>query len=103
MTEKLNTTDLVAQLREEGAEARGLACGGLCLRAAEEIKRLRAEVADLKCSVVAFGAPAAARWAENFNLPPRHIHPTHYDILQRAGARMDDFVRGEVPGVQSHG
>lgn len=61
-----------------------------------EIARLRAENADLRESVIAFGAPWAASYARDFGFPPGHLHPTHYDILARAGARMDDFIRGDV-------
>lgn len=57
---------------------------------------LAAEVADLQCSVIAFGAPAMHQWAQNHGLPRGHLHPKHYDILARAGARMDDFTRAEV-------
>ena len=50
---------------------------------------------DLKASVIAFCAPHAARYAEDFGLPPGSLHPTHYDLLQRCGARMDDFTRAD--------
>jgi hypothetical protein len=63
--------------------------------AADEIIRLRAENADLRVSVVAFGAPWAVQDAQDWGAPPKHIHHTHYDILARAGARMDDFTRWE--------
>ena len=67
---------------------------GVPFAAASEIEWLRAEVADLKISVIAFGAPAAARYACEFGFSENHMHPAHYDILKSAGARMDDFVRG---------
>ncbi|MBX9697889.1 MAG: hypothetical protein K2X74_00575 [Acetobacteraceae bacterium] len=54
------------------------------------------EVDDLRSSVVAFGAPWAVQWARDHGLPDRHIDPTHYDILARAGARMTNFVRADV-------
>jgi hypothetical protein len=57
---------------------------------------LAAEVADLKISVIAFGATAMHQWAQYHGLPRGHLHPEHYDILARAGARMDDFTRAEV-------
>ena len=60
-----------------------------------EIKRLQNEVADLRCSVIAFGSPWAVEHAREFGFPPGHLHSTHYDILARAGARMDDFTRHE--------
>jgi hypothetical protein len=56
----------------------------------------RAEIADLKTSVVAFCAPWAAQYAEMFGLPAGHLHPTHYDILAKCGARMDDFTRADL-------
>ena len=65
-----------------------------------EIERLRAEIADLKISVIAFGGPAMAEWARDFKLPPGHLHPVHYDILEAAGARMDSFTRAELPDVK---
>ena len=54
------------------------------------------EIADLRASVVAFGAPWSVEYARERGLPPKHLDPAHYDILARAGARMDDFVRGEL-------
>jgi len=58
-----------------------------------EITRLRAEVADLRISVIAFCGPFAAEYARDRGYPHNHLHPHHYDILAKAGARMDDFVR----------
>ena len=60
---------------------------------ATEIERLRAEVAELRASVVAFGAPWAASYAEQHGAPKGAFHHRHYDILAAAGARMDDFTR----------
>ena len=57
---------------------------------------LRAEIADLKTSVVAFGAVWAVQYARDYGLPDNHLHPTHYDILLKAGARMDQFVRADI-------
>lgn len=53
------------------------------------------ENVDLKCSVIAFGSVWAAKYASDWDMLPTHIDATHYDILERAGARMDDFVRSE--------
>jgi hypothetical protein len=61
--------------------------------AAAEIERLQAENADLKMSVIAFCAPWAVSHAQASGLPDMHLHPTHYDILERSGARMDGFTR----------
>lgn len=67
---------------------------------AQEIARLKAENADLKTSVVAFGAVHAVTYAKQWGLPDGHLHPHHYDILEKAGARMVDFTRaalGDAP------
>lgn len=61
--------------------------------AAAEIERLRAEVAELQTSVVAFGAPWAVKYAKEHGAPKRALHHRHYDILAAAGARMVDFTR----------
>jgi hypothetical protein len=55
-----------------------------------------AEIADLKTSVIAFCGPWAAKYAEDFGLPDGHLHPTHYDILAKCGARMDNFTRADM-------
>jgi len=57
--------------------------------AAEEIKELRRDV-------IAFCAPWAAIYAHDHGLPDGHLHPVHYDILARCGARMDAFSRAET-------
>jgi hypothetical protein len=48
-----------------------------------------------RLDVIAFCAPWAITYARDRGLPEGHLHPTHYDILERYGARMDGFVRGE--------
>lgn len=63
---------------------------------ARRVEELEAENDDLKSSVIAFGGPWAVKYAEEFGLPPGHLHPTHYDILQNAGARMDGFSRAAL-------
>ena len=63
--------------------------------AASLIERLRRDVEELKETGVSFIAVHAIRWASDSGLPRDHLHPTHYDILARFGARMDDFVRHE--------
>lgn len=60
---------------------------------------LLAEIADLKQSVIAFCAPWAVTYARDFGFPEGHLHPTHYDILERCGARMVDFTRGSDPAL----
>ena len=67
-----------------------------------EIERLRAEIADLKISIIAFGCPPMMEWAKMHALPKNALYADHYDILQRAGARMDDFTRwDEAPKAAS--
>lgn len=67
-------------------------------QAMEREEGLRAEVADLKSSVIAFAGPAAVQWSEMFGLPKDHLHPHHYDLLERCGARLDDFTRAALKG-----
>jgi hypothetical protein len=59
-----------------------------------------AEIRDLKMSVVAFAAPSMVQWARDMDLPDNHLHPEHYDLLKRCGARMVDFKRGAFPEVE---
>ncbi len=56
----------------------------------------QAELRELRETVIAFTAPHAVQYARDFGLPEGHLHPTHYDILAKAGARMDDFTRAEI-------
>lgn len=53
-------------------------------------------VAELKEYVVAFGGPWAVQYSRDFGLPAGHLHPTHYDILEKCGARMNDFTRAMI-------
>jgi hypothetical protein len=62
-------------------------------RIAALIDRQAAEIADLKVSVAVFCAPVAVNRASSLGLPKNHIEAHYYDILENAGARMDDFVR----------
>jgi hypothetical protein len=59
------------------------------------MKRAADEIEDLRESVVAFGGLWAVAYGCDAGWPSGHLHPTHYDILARAGARLDDFVRHE--------
>lgn len=61
------------------------------------IARLKEERDDLRCSVIAFGGPWAVQYAHDHGLPPGHLHAVHYDLLARAGARMDNFTRALAP------
>ena len=87
----------LAKGKLEMSEAAGIVDGWKerAEKAEAENVRLRAEVVDLKSSVVAFCGPHAAKFARDFGLPPGHLHATHYDILERAGARLSDFTRWE--------
>jgi hypothetical protein len=67
---------------------------------ANRVAALEAQVADLKQSVIAFCAPWAAEYAQNFGLPSGSLHPTHYDILERCGARMDNFTRAVLTALR---
>ena len=62
-----------------------------------------ARIAMLEQDVIAFCAPWAVRYARDHGLPDGHLHPTHYDILERAGARMDDFTRAALSPSQPTG
>ena len=66
----------------------------------DALKALLAEIADLRSSVLAFAASAAVEHARAHGLPAGHLHPTHYDILARAGGRMTSFVRAELPAEE---
>jgi hypothetical protein len=57
---------------------------------------LEAENADLRALVIAFGAPWVVTYARERGLPEGHLYPTHYDILARCGARMDNFTRAAL-------
>lgn len=63
---------------------------------AATITALQAEVADWKQTAIAFGAPYMVQYAEAHGLPKNHLYDVHYDILERAGARMDDFTRAAL-------
>ena len=84
-------TDIIDELCDVGSFAEI----NVLSRARDEIERLRAENEDLKISVRAFGGPWAVSFAKNAGLPYGTMHPTHYDILAKAGARMDAFKRGD--------
>ena len=90
-------TDIVTRLRAGTTDGTSLtwAVTDIHQEAADQIERLRAENEDLKTSVIAFCGPWAARYASEWGLPEGTLHPTHYDILEKCGARMVDFVRGE--------
>ena len=55
----------------------------------------------LRETVIAFAGPHAVNYAKDFDLPDGHLHPAHYDILARCGARMDDFTRAALTANHS--
>lgn len=61
----------------------------------EAFEDMQREISDLKTTVIAFAGPWAAQWAKDRGLPDGHMHPTHYDLLARCGARMASFTRAE--------
>lgn len=61
------------------------------------------EIRDLKQTVLAFAAPHAVQHARDFGLPEGHLHPQHYDLLKRCGARMVAFTRHEAADVSRGG
>ena len=63
---------------------------------AAERDALRAELADANHTIVAYVAIRAVHHAEDLGLPKGHLAPHHYDILQKAGARMDSFTRAAL-------
>lgn len=71
-------------------------CDEVFIEAARRIAELEAENADLKCSVIAFGALWSVEYAKLHGLPDGHIAAEHYDILDRAGARMVNFTRAAL-------
>lgn len=62
----------------------------------EQLERVCAERDALQQLVITFCGPWAAMWAMEHDLPPGHLHPTHYDILASCGARMDDLTRADI-------
>ncbi len=57
------------------------------------VQSLEAELAEVRSTVVAFAAPWAVNYAKDMDLAPGELHPAHYDILEKCGARMDSFRR----------
>lgn len=57
------------------------------------IAELEDELAEARLSVIAFAGPAAQSYARERGYPPGMLHPIHYDILAKAGARMVDLRR----------
>ena len=85
--------DASAKLYNDPEESGLLACA---VTTAATLRAQAAEIERLRSDLIAFCGPWAATYARDHGLPDRHLHPTHYDILKNAGARMDDFVRAEA-------
>lgn len=62
--------------------------------AVERMKQLEADLDEARQNVCAFAAPWAAQYARDHGYPDGHLHHVHFDILEKAGARMASFVRG---------
>lgn len=71
--------------------------------AAACIRELVEELAGARRSVCAFGAPWAVEYARNMGFPDGALHATHYDILEKSGARMVEFTRHlpPAPGAEA--
>lgn len=111
MTERPNATDYRNKGERDAAYWREL-CEDLVFSTGTDLDRariaamaelarinaeaLRGEVADLKASVIAFAGPAAVELAKAHGFPDGHLHPQHYDLLERCGARMDSFARAAL-------
>lgn len=65
-----------------------------------ERDRLADENKTLKSDVVAFCAPWAVEYARLHGYPKDHLHPTHFDILEKCGGRMVDFTRAALPSTE---
>jgi hypothetical protein len=60
---------------------------------AERVRELEGALADANIRICAFAGLWAVQYAREFGLPEGQLAATHYDILENAGARMDDFTR----------
>lgn len=97
--------DLVRHLRERAyalaavspiMETETLYTTKLLVAAANAIEALEKERDEARALLIAFCGPHAATYAREFGFAPGELHPVHYDILERAGARMDDFRRADI-------
>ena len=61
------------------------------LHAEARVKELEGALADANVSVIAFGSMWATAYQRDHGLDG--LHPHHFDILQKAGAKMDLFKR----------
>ncbi|HEY9219570.1 MAG TPA: hypothetical protein VIO94_16095 [Phenylobacterium sp.] len=70
----------------------------ILIEAADALASKDEEIRDLKQTIVAFCAPWAVAQAHNHGLPEGHLFPSHFDILERCGARMVAFTRHDFQG-----
>jgi hypothetical protein len=68
----------------------------IALRAAlpallDRIEAMEGALREANSTIVAFAGPWAGVYAREHGLAAGELHPTHYDILKQAGARMDEF------------
>ena len=62
----------------------------------QRVERLEGALREANETIVAFAGPWATKYARDIDLPLGHLHPTHYDILEKAGGRMDAFTRASL-------
>lgn len=97
--------ELVGRLELHAKDATTLELHGLAqhiTEAAACIREMVAELEEARTNVRAFAAPWAVTFARERSYPDRALHFAHYDILAKAGARMDDFTRylPPAPGAE---
>jgi hypothetical protein len=86
-------------INDDGVHAKNPSDPALIVAAVNALPELLAEIADLKQTVIAFAGPEAVRQAAHSGYCEGVLHPHHYDLLERCGARMVDFKRGELPAL----
>lgn len=62
--------------------------------ASHRAEAAEAALVDANNALIAFGSGVMVKFAKDRGLPDGHLFATHYDILAKAGARMDSFKRG---------
>jgi hypothetical protein len=89
--------DLKARLQDaqrEGETHKELE--NLVSEAADALDARDAEIARWKDRLIAYAAVWAASYARDHGLSDGHIAAEHYDDLEAAGARMDQFTRVDM-------
>lgn len=59
----------------------------------DRIEALERERDELRMDVIAFAGPWAAEYGKMNGLGKDTLHPQHYDLLEKCGARMVEFTR----------